>query len=204
LIVWYQRNTSKGKLLVSSGNTDQWLKYWPFWATVAIATMKKAWSQIRNQIGAWQVSAEQDSSIVGMGDFRLPDFKFSGNHGDCLTSWPWPFDSWPCPNWAILDLIYIGLSVSRMDGLLPHRPLRVITAWFDVIPYNSFCKLVWTLWIWIFQHESDPVCYCSIKVMISEPSGLNVLRWFKKFLFQFSQHCLFCFVCIYLTFIISL
>ncbi|KAH3719618.1 hypothetical protein DPMN_062469 [Dreissena polymorpha] len=44
--------------------------------------MKKAWSQLKSQFGEWQESRELESSIIGMGDFRLPDFKFSG---DMLT-----------------------------------------------------------------------------------------------------------------------
>ena len=122
-----------------------------------------------------------------------------------MTIWPWPFDpltlykTWP-------NLPLVGQSVSWMASLIPFRSLRAVTAWSGVIPNNSFCKLcVDYFGMWFFQHESDPVWYCSIKVMISEPLGLKVLPWFQSFfLFQLGQHCLFCFVCIYLTFIISL
>lgn len=41
--------------------------------------MKKVWSRLRTQLGEWSENFEQDSNIVGMADFRLPHFKFSGN-----------------------------------------------------------------------------------------------------------------------------
>ncbi|WAQ95138.1 PTN4-like protein [Mya arenaria] len=49
--------------------------------------MKKAWSQLRTQLWEWQDSVEQDSSIVGMADFRIPNFKFSEHyHNPCFET----------------------------------------------------------------------------------------------------------------------
>lgn len=64
--------------------------------------MKKVWSRIRTQIGEWQENIEQDSSIVGMADFRLPHFKFSGKRecGVCM-GWFWTF----CPEKFLFYLL---------------------------------------------------------------------------------------------------
>lgn len=35
-------------------------------------------TQINSQINEWQANVEQDSSIVGMADFRISDLKLSG------------------------------------------------------------------------------------------------------------------------------
>lgn len=50
--------------------------------------MKRFLSELSTQIGSqlseWQASSEQDSSIVGMADFRISDLKLSGKLMFCV------------------------------------------------------------------------------------------------------------------------